>query len=509
VGVPHARLALLRFQVPLDHDGTTVGALALKDDVADLDATLIARLANLEDCLGLLRVGEAFGDEQRPDLANHLEVLGHLDRILDDVRTVVDVSNLVTLDAVKILLNTVGVVILSITLAAESLDRLELGNWDVLVLRLGAAKDVLVGIEQRLGLGGAGDRTGGALLLEAVVAVVHVSVTGGPGLDDLASGLQEVLATGVLNRVLDTTGHVDVVEDEVAARSRNVVLLKPSDVDTDGSAADLTVREDDRADSLVGRVVCHVEADVTVVDGDVGHGPAPVPVEVDGSVLTGELEVANSELLAAQEGTDVTTLEFKVAGPTAAAVVHEDTKLLVSGRLGVHGELHVLQRCGLGDLPVNAGAGGFGHASEIDFEVANLAEEVVLVGPPVAASVVVRVRIQYGHTNERGCSSNDRAVDSIADDLSVIVHLDGCGDNVGALGEVDNSRSDGGRVAPRVMAATLDGGTLSIADGAVDSFGVVARTIAFGAVVLDVTEDLVVVITPDRALAFNGLHPEG
>lgn len=94
---------------------------------------------------------------------------------------------------------------------------------------------------------------------------------------------------------------------------------------------------------MVGRCVCHVKAEPTVVDGNVGHGPAPVPVEEDGSVLAGELEVADSELLAAQESTHVAADEFKIAGPTATAVVHEDALLLVVGRLRLHNELHVLQ----------------------------------------------------------------------------------------------------------------------------------------------------------------------
>ena len=215
-------------------------------------------------------------------------------------------------------------------------------------------------------------------------------------------------------------------------------------------------------------------------------------------------------MLAAQERAHVSANELKVTGPTTAAVVHEDTLLLVVGRLGVHGELDVLQRGSLSDLPVNASTSTFGHACEVDLHIANLAEEVVLVGPPVAACAVIGVCIEHSHACEVGGSGDDRAIQSITDELSVVVHLNWRRDFVCTLGEVHDGRSDSGRVAPGIVATTSNGGTVRLADGLVDGGGVVSVTIADGSVILDVAENLiVVVVAPDCALTLDVLHPKG
>jgi hypothetical protein len=50
--------------------------------------------------------------------------------------------------------------------------------------------------------------------------------------------------------------------------------------------------------------------------------------------------------------------------------------------IGAHIEDNVLQRSCLGNLPVNSCSYSDGHSRGIDDEVANLAEEVVLIGIP-------------------------------------------------------------------------------------------------------------------------------
>ncbi len=54
---------------------------------------------------------------------------------------------------------------------------------------------------------------------------------------------------------------------------------------------------------------------------------------------------------------------------------------------------------------MNSGTGARRHSSQVDDEVANLAEEVVLVGVPVVASVVVGIRIDGPRNPVDGCRS--------------------------------------------------------------------------------------------------------
>ena len=77
-------------------------------------------------------------------------------------------------------------------------------------------------------------------------------------------------------------------------------------------------------------------------------------------------------------------------------ILHEDPLLLVVGPAAAHLEPNVLQTRRLCHLPVQAGAGLWGLFGHIDDEVANLAEEIVLVRVPVAAGLVVRVGIDDG-----------------------------------------------------------------------------------------------------------------
>jgi len=142
VRIPHAGLALLGSQVPLDHDSATIGTLSLEDNVADLDSALIAGLTDLEHRSGRVGIAEAGSHKQRPDLTDDLDDLGDFDGLADDVSTVVEVCDLAWLDAVEEPLNTVCVVGFTVTLATERLGRFELSCRDILILRLGAAEDL-------------------------------------------------------------------------------------------------------------------------------------------------------------------------------------------------------------------------------------------------------------------------------------------------------------------------------------------------------------------------------
>ena len=108
---------------------------------------------------------------------------------------------------------------------------------------------------------------------------------------------------------------------------------------------------------------------------------ARAAVEVDGCVAVGELQVARSELLAANEHAVAATFEGEVAAESTGAIVHKDT--LLTAAL-VHLEVDILKTGGLCDLPMDCGC-GIGGASKVEDQVANLAEEVVLVDEPLNA----------------------------------------------------------------------------------------------------------------------------
>ena len=145
--------------------------------------------------------------------------------------------------------------------------------------------------------------------------------------------------------------------------------------------------------------------------------PRPVPAEVERRLAVIELHVARRELLTADPGAKVTAVEDKVRHEAARAVLHEDALLLVRLR-GVlpHVKLNVLQRRGLGDLPVNARAPVGWLLGDVDDEVANLTEEVVLVGEPVVLPVV-RVRVDNRHPLERRVGLEDGPVEGVTDEL--------------------------------------------------------------------------------------------
>ena len=116
---------------------------------------------------------------------------------------------------------------------------------------------------------GARDGAGCALHLERRRAVVVVTITGCPRLDDLAGCLQEVSSSiGRLDRVCHIGSHIDVVKDEVGAGGWDH-LIGPRNVDADWGVADLAVGEYDGSHSLISRAIRHVEAEAAVFDGDV------------------------------------------------------------------------------------------------------------------------------------------------------------------------------------------------------------------------------------------------
>lgn len=265
---------------------------------------------------------------------------------------------------------------------------------------------------------------------------------------------------------------VDVVEDQGAARLGDTLSVEGGD-DTLGGVLDLAVEDHDGTDSLVESSVGHVQSDTAVVDGQGLEGPGPVPVHEDGGVAVVEGQIASGELLVAEESTVVTAVEDKVGHEATGAVVHEDTDLLVGVSAALdHLEADVLQAGGLGNLPVDAGSLALVETGQVDNEVADATEEVVLVGVPVAAVVLVGVGVNDSDSLERRGGLNDGHVEGISHDLGIVVLDDRLGDDIGARREVDKSRSSCGRVTALSTAA-------SRGDGHVDSGRVVRAPVTY------------------------------
>lgn len=247
---------------------------------------------------------------------------------------------------------------------------------------------------------------------------------------------------------------VDVVEDQGTARLGDTLGVEGGD-DTLGGVLDFAVENHDGADRLVESSVGHVQSHTAVIDGERLEGPGPVPVHEDGSVAVVEGQVACGELLVAEESTIVTAVEDKVGHEATGAVVHEDTNLLVGVSAALdHLEADVLQAGGLGNLPVDAGSLALVETGQIDDNIADATEEVVLVGVPVAAVVLVGIGVNDSDTLERRGSLDDGHVEGISHDLGIVVLDDRLGDDISARREVDKSRSSRGRVTALSTAAS-------------------------------------------------------
>lgn len=127
----------------------------------------------------------------------------------------------------------------------------------------------------------------------------------------------------------------------------------------------------------------------------------------------------------------------------------------------------------------------------------------------LTTTVQVRVGVNQADAAvglEVGAALDDRHGSGIANDLGVVVVDDVGSDEVGTGRKVDDSRCGGGSVAEGAAATTVAG-----ADGVVDGDGVVGDSISFGAMGLDIAEDLVGFVGVERcdALVLHLLHPVG
>ena len=70
---------------------------------------------------------------------------------------------------------------------------------------------------------------------------------------------------------------------------------------------------------------------------------------------------------------------------------------------------------------MDTSASGGGHGSEVYDEVSDLAVKVVLIGVPICAVVLVRIRVDQGNTLETSSTLDGRWVQSVSYQLGVIV----------------------------------------------------------------------------------------
>ncbi|CAH0048977.1 unnamed protein product [Clonostachys solani] len=500
VDVPETGGALAGgLEVPLHEDGTRLRTLGLNHEVGNLDIANIAWLADLEHGLGVglveeLGVGTSSHD-QRPDLTNNLDVLGDLDGVADDVSTVGEVDNLALSSAVESSLDSGGIISSTVTLGTLGLDGDELGGINISVLRLAASEDTAGVVKENSGLGGS-SLSG----LDGLTGATSVGASLDEGGNNLVAGEDGGASSAIGDGDRDVTGEVNIVDDEgsVGAGLGRVV----EGFDADRSVGEDTILNNDCADGLSVATRRQVKANTAVLDGESVVVPDPVPDLVDGGVAVVEAQVAGSELLATEEGTVLSTVEDEIGDETTRSVLHEDTLLgVVLAAVLNHEELDVLERGGLGNLPVNT---SLGLGSDIDLEVANLSEEVVLVGEPVVTGISIRVRVDDSHALEVGTGLEGRDIREVTNQVGVVVGNDGLGDNVGTRGEVDESGSGGARVAAQTASVVAS------SDGSVDGNSVIRGTITLGTVVFDVTEDGVVATAGaegNGASALNAREP--
>ncbi|CAG9937310.1 unnamed protein product [Clonostachys rosea f. rosea IK726] len=503
VDVPETSGALAGgLEVPLHEDGTGLRTLGLDHEVGNLNIANIAWLADLEHGLGVglveeLGVGTSSHD-QRPDLTNNLDVLGDLDGVADDVSTVREVDNLALSGTVESSLDGGGIISLAVTLGTLGLDGDELGGINISVLGLAADENTTGVVKENSGLGGSG--LGG---LDGLTGATSVGASLDEGGNLLVAGEDGGASSAVGDSDRDIAGEVGVVNDEGSVGTGLGRVVEG--LDSDRSVGEDTILNNDCADGLGVATRSQVKTNTAVLDGESVVVPDPVPDLVDGGVAVVEAQVAGSELLAAEEGTVLSTVEDEIGDETTRSVLHEDTLLgVVLAAVLNHEELDVLERGGLGNLPVDTSTRGLGLGGDVDLEVANLSEEVVLVGEPVVTGVGVGVGVDDSHALEVGTGLEGGDIRKITNQVGVVVGNDGLGDNVGTRGEVDESGSGGAGVAAQTASVVAS------SDGSVDGNSVIRGTITLGTVVFDVTEDGVVATTGaegNGASALNAREP--
>lgn len=380
----------------------------------------------------------ATSHDEWPDFTSDADVVWYVDGLCDDIGTVVEVHDIICGSGVENSLDSSSVIGDTVTLSSLVLHGNERGSRNIGVLRLRLGEDSAISTEKTSGLGGG---VGGTLdSLSGIDGLVFAALD--PGVDLCVSGKESGRGASVLNGNWDVGRHIDVLNDQGAVGGALISVV--NGCNSDRGVADLGVHDQHGANGLRrSTAVGHINADGTAVNLESVEGPCPVPVHEDGGLAVLELEVAAGELLGSEESTVLATVEGEVGHEATGAVIHEDTDLGEGvAAIGSHVENDVLETGGLGNLPVDTGTGSGGHRGQVDDEVADLAEEVVLVGEPVDASVSVRVCVNDGHADEASGGLQGWWLGEISDHLRVVVLGQWLADHVGSGGEVDETWGD-------------------------------------------------------------------
>lgn len=136
---------------------------------------------------------------------------------------------------------------------------------------------------------------------------------------------------------------------------------------------------------------------------------------------------------------------------------------------------HNLEICQTGCLPRRpmdtCCPRAWGYGSQIQNKIPNLPEEHICRRPALVPIILVFVTIDQTHSFELWCSLDNRASVRIANQLSEVVIDDRLGDDIGARWEVYNRWGRSG------CSTAFRGGTITIADGSVDSGSIISLAI--------------------------------
>lgn len=153
--------------------------------------------------------------------------------------------------------------------------------------------------------------------------------------------------------------------------------------------------------------------------------------------------------------------------------VLDKKSLVFRPRRRTHHNLDIIKTAGLARGPVySRGTSTRSHRSEVNDQVANLPEEDRSRRPALVSIILILITINHAHTLEIWTGLQHGTRVWIPNQLGEIVIDDRFGNDIRARREIDQSRS-------RRRALTAFGrGTVTIADGSVDSFRVVRLAVS-------------------------------
>lgn len=145
--------------------------------------------------------------------------------------------------------------------------------------------------------------------------------------------------------------------------------------------------------------------------------------------------------------------------------------LLCEGTSSVspHVEDNILKRSSLSDLPMNTSSNIHRHSCEIDNEIADLAEEIILVGVPIDSPIGIWVWVEKSNTSEVWKSLDSGNRNCVANKLCVIELDNGFANPVCSRGEVDKSGSDRRWITSLTTTSTSS-------NSSVDSYRIIGRS---------------------------------